>query len=169
MAVMAEAGTRSQPAQQAASGSAQQTRFDLPPHLRDVKPPQPNHPGPIPLATEPSSAQAVALKSSVSERETPLLGQAPGIRLIKAVIGDSIGQGSYILHCYPPTSPKFDIKLPEVVIPTDLRVYGRPVFISVDVQNGMRRPIVTPRELTEPLPRLPEQDSIDDWLMSLEC
>ena len=168
MALIAE-GTRSQPAQQPVSESVQQTSFSPPARPREVTSSQVNQPFRIPRATEPSSAQAAALKSAVWETETPRLVQAPGIRAVKAVIGDSIGQGNYVVHCSPPTSPKFDIRLPEVVIPRDLRAYGRPVFVSIDVQNGIKRPVVTAREITEPLPRLPEQDEIESWLTSLEC
>jgi hypothetical protein len=166
--IEAAAGTRSQPAQRAPSESAQQTSFSPPARTREVAFPQINEPGRIPLATEPSSGQAAALKSALPESETPPLLQA-GVRAVKAVIGDNIGQGNYIVHCYPPASPKLDIRLPEVVIPSDLRAYGRPVFVSIDVQNGIRRPVITPREITEPLPRLPEQDAIESWLTSLEC
>jgi hypothetical protein len=162
-----EAGTHSQPAQRPASELARQTSFSSP--VREVPSPQINQPARLPLATEPSSAHAAALKSAVPESETPPLVQAPGVQAVKAVIGDTIGQGNYIVHCYPPTAPKFEIRLPEVVIPRDLRVYGRPVFVSIDVQNGIRRPVVTPREIAEPLPRLLEQDAIENWLTSLEC
>jgi hypothetical protein len=168
MALIAE-GTRSQPAERPASESVQQTHFSPPAPPREITSSQVNQPFRIPRSTEPSSAQAATLKSDVLESETPPLVQAPGIRAVKAVIGDNIGQGNYIVHVYPPTSPKFDIRLPEVVIPRDLRAYGRPVFVSIDVQNGIRRPVVTPREITEPLPRLPEQDAIESWLTSLEC
>jgi hypothetical protein len=162
-----EAGT--QAAQRAAGETTRQTSFSLLARPREITIPQANQPGRIPLATEPSSAQPTTLKSAVPESETPPLVQAPGIKAVKAVVGDSIGQGSYIVHCYPPNSPKFDIRLPEVVIPTNLRVYGRPVFVSIDVQNGFRRPVVTAREIAEPLPRFPEQDAIESWVTSLEC
>jgi hypothetical protein len=165
---LTEAGTR--PTQQPASESQQRTVVTTSSSATGSRTStKPNRPSQTPLSTQPSSAQAVELKSFVPDVETPPLVQAPGIRAVKAVIGDSLGQGNYIVHCYPPTSPKFDIRLPEVVIPSDLRTYGQPVFVSLDVQNGYRRPVITPREITEPPPRLPEDDAIENWLDSLEC
>jgi hypothetical protein len=166
---LTEPGTYSQLAERAAAQLAQTTNFGPPARPREATSRQANEPSGVPVATEASSAQAAALKSAVSESQTPPLVQARGIRAIKGVIGESIGQGNYVVYCYPPTSPKFDIRLPEVVIPSDLRAYGRPVFVAIDVENGIRRPVVTPREITKPLPRLPEQDAVESWLKSLEC
>jgi hypothetical protein len=145
---------------------------EFPPQTREAPAavsPKANQPVRIRHATEPSSAQTAALKSAVSEAPMQTSMEAPGLRAVKAVIGESMGQGNFIVHCYPPTSPKFEIRLPEVVIPRDLRTYGRSVFVSIDIENGIRRPVVTPREITEPLPRLPEQDAIERWLTSFEC
>jgi hypothetical protein len=133
---LTEPGTYSQLAERAAAQFAQTTSFAPPARPREASAPQATEPSRMPLATEASSAQAAALKSAVSESQTPPLVQARGIQAVKAVIGESIGQGNYVVYCYPPNSPKFDIRLPEVVIPSDLRAYGRPVFVAVDVENG---------------------------------
>jgi hypothetical protein len=129
----------------------------------------------LPGATDASSTSAVALKSvAVASSQTPPLAsargaQTEGLRAIQAVIGDSVGQNNYIVHCYPPKAASFDIRLPEIVIPHELRSYGRPVYIAIEAQHGSRRPILTPRELTEPLPRLPGQDEVEAWIASFEC
>lgn len=120
-------------------------------------------------STEASVGQAAALKSVALETETPPLVQAAGERSVRAVIGDRTGQGNFIVHCYPPVGAHFDVRLPEVLIPQDLRQYGRPVSIALDVQNGIRRPVISAREITEPLPKAPEQQEIERWLDSPEC
>lgn len=169
MALTEPATTYRQFAERPDSQFALETSFRLPTRPQEAASRHTNQMAQMPLATESSSAQPTALKGTVAETQTPPLVQAPGLRSVKAVIGENIGQGNYIVHCYPPTSPMFEIRLPEVLIPRDLRVYGKPVSVVIEVQNGVRRPVITAREITEPLPRLPEQEEVEAWVNSLAC
>ena len=168
MAVIS-AGTYTGVAQRGATEPLQETNFGASTPVRGANSGQGNRLARVPLMTESALAQPAAFKPVVSEERPPALGQAPGLRAVNAVIGENLGQDNYIVHCYPPASGQFDIRLPGVLIPKELRAFGRPVYVAIEVEGGIRKPVITPREITNPLPRLPEQDAIERWLDTLEC
>jgi hypothetical protein len=121
------------------------------------------------LATETSGTGSVVLKASVAETPTQPLINSAGLREVKAVIGESLDFDNFIVYCYPPATPRFDIRLPNSLIPPELRAYGRPVFVSIDSQDGYKRPVIKPREVTQPLDETKDIKEIDRWIASIEC
>jgi hypothetical protein len=86
-----------------------------------------------------------------------------GIRKIDGVVSE-IMKDSVIIQCMLPTG-NVDLRLPSGLVPTELKFFGAPVWISLETTGGIRMPVVEPRPIKHQT-KIDGQTAVEDWLNS---
>ena len=70
------------------------------------------------------------------------------------------------VNCSLPND-SIELSFPKSMVPSDLAIYGVPVYVSLEIVNGYKRPVVKHREVLENPHYQTEISGIDSWLEQL--
>jgi hypothetical protein len=110
-----------------------------------------------------NTAQGAGTTVITAQAETATF-QPPGSKHVDAVVRE-VMRDTVRIECLMPGGA-VEIQLPPTLFPAELMQVGQPVALSIDMEGGYRRPVITARD-PSPQPKLPGQEEFERWTDSL--